>query len=527
MAGKKKAIKKEVKKEVKKDLKKTIAKRPNLKKVSMRKRTGAIHGRGGYWSDLGRSIGGGLGSAADSIISVGKAVTGVGDYSIKSNSLMETGGPPRIRNSKHSSIVHHEEYLCDIKGSVNFRIAQYPINPGVTSTFPWLASQAAAYEQWRPRGIIFSFRSSAGDAISSTNNAEGMIIMATEYNSNLPPFSNKQEMEDHEYRTAVKPSCNGLHGIECARGLTPLTQLYIRSGSNNGSNSANYNPLSYDLGQFYIATQGMQVDDITIGELWVSYELEFYKPTLSPVISNNIYQHWYWDSVMGDPPQAGQFFRNLRNVNTGETTSATANVLTGFNPGSYVMAIVQSNSAGNITLPNYTNFTLTNGIFVPFTQYSTTTAGNTTIGFPAGQSSTSVMILMAANFTGVGAITYSSGYTAGTISSFDVHLFPIGSGLQARSRKAVDWDPFAKISRRIDDLCRRLGFEDFQRVGCRSGSLIEDEKYYCPPPSPTSPKLLDRELPDLSRSQVDFATSLLTRLGAGRTSKTGSHVTAA
>lgn len=39
---------------------------------------------------------------------------------------------------------------------------------------------------------MYEYKSTSGDAISSTNNALGTVVMSAEYNVVSPPFSTKQ-----------------------------------------------------------------------------------------------------------------------------------------------------------------------------------------------------------------------------------------------------------------------------------------------------------------------------------------------
>jgi len=243
---------------------------------------------------FGESVGGGIGGmvagpagqALGSKIGKGaqqmfRAITGWGDYEIKGNSLM-TGGmtPPQIINSidRGGYIVRHREFLGDVLATTAFSLSSYRINPGV-STFPWLSCIADSFEEYKFRGLIFEFKSTSSDAVLSTaaSSALGTVIMATEYNVLNPNFPNKVSMENYEFANSAKPSECFYHPIECKANLTPISQLYVRSTPVPSGADARL----YDLGNFQIATVGMQAAGGIIGELWVTYEIELYKPKYS------------------------------------------------------------------------------------------------------------------------------------------------------------------------------------------------------------------------------------------------------
>jgi len=114
--------------------------------------------------------------------------------------------------------------------------------------------------------------------------------MATEYNSaDDIPYTSKHEMENQEFSNSVKPSKSVIHPIECSKYQNPMNIQYTRAGGV----PPNADIRMYDLGIFTIATQGMQDTAGTIGELWVSYEIEFFKPKQSGfenVVTNSYFR---------------------------------------------------------------------------------------------------------------------------------------------------------------------------------------------------------------------------------------------
>jgi hypothetical protein len=135
---------------------------------------------------------------------------------------------------------------------------------------------AQNFEQYKLRGVIFEFKSTSADALNSTNTALGEVIMATEYDSKKQDFASKLEMQNHEYAVAAKQSQSMLHPIECAHPLSTLDCLYLRTGQV----PVGADQRMYDFGKFQIATMGQQGSNVDVGELWVTYEVEFLKPRL-------------------------------------------------------------------------------------------------------------------------------------------------------------------------------------------------------------------------------------------------------
>jgi len=211
-----------------------------------------------------------------------KSITGMGDYEIRSNSLMGDGGSgdvPQFTNagSMRSVRIQHREYLQDVSSSTGFQNLTFAINPANAILFPWLSAMAQNFQEYKIHGMVFTFNSLSSDALNSTNTALGAVIMSTDYNSANQPYASKQAAENSEYTVSCKPSSSLQHGIECDPSMTVNQgHLYI-SPFNNGTTPAGQDIKTYNLALFQFMTQGSQAS-ATIGELWVSYDIELIKP---------------------------------------------------------------------------------------------------------------------------------------------------------------------------------------------------------------------------------------------------------
>lgn len=262
-----------------------------------RNRYPTVRGRGGYaedWSRTGSEWGGkfgglagGVADLASSIASkVGPVVEGLGVYKVRQNSLMtipEGMGPPTVRNAKDGRfIIRHREYIRDIVCPANnggaFVVQPFKINPGLQSTFPWLSTVAQNFQQYRIRGMLFEFKSNYSE-YNSAQAGMGTVILATEYDATLPPFTTKIDMENHQYAMSAKPSASQLHPIECDRGTAVLNELYVRQTVPDDNNDLRFS----DFGTFQVAHVGIPNSDtpINLGEIWVSFEIELLKPQLA------------------------------------------------------------------------------------------------------------------------------------------------------------------------------------------------------------------------------------------------------
>jgi len=236
-------------------------------------------------------------------------VTGHGDYNLSGNSFL-AGSPPSFLNSTKGMRVTHREYVQDIYGAASgtFTIAtglsQAPINPGLSSLFPWLSQIAANFENYRFLGLIFEYKSTSSNYVSSTG-ALGTALLATQYDVHSPAFTTKQQMDGYEFATSGRADATLIHPVECARGSDTLDTLLIRVGTSTSPVPTGADQSFYDIGELTVAAQGQNSGTAyAIGELWVSYDVLLTKPHISNSVSSTgltTLDMSHWQGVMGGP----------------------------------------------------------------------------------------------------------------------------------------------------------------------------------------------------------------------------------
>lgn len=333
---------------------------------------------------VGTLVGGALGKGLGSGI---HQVTGFGKYS----RIGEGNQIPQIVNrgsGKHGvTIINHREYLCDIITSATpgqFNLQNFFINPGQSATFPWLSQVAQNYEEYQMQGTLFEFRTMSADALNSTNTALGSVIMATEYNAANPNFQSKGEMESYEFSMSEKPSESMIHPIECDPKQTPVDRLYVRPGAL----PAGQDQRLYDLGNFQIATTGMQGASVNIGELWVSYQVALYKPKLYQSLGlDNGYYHSTSTTGITNATPLGTANTPLPGSNLGITITSgtTINFPLTQSPASYIVITRWQGGAVTWNPPSVNTSGLVSGaspnnIFLGGSQYSPQSLAGVTSG---------------------------------------------------------------------------------------------------------------------------------------------------
>jgi len=261
-----------------------IARKPKKQpKQSMTRLGSALRTLGGLG---GTALGGIVGmpmAGASTGTSLGAALSkwlGSGDYTIRSNSVVDKvgAGVPMMHQDGQSIIVRHKEYIMDIQSTTAFTVAaSFPINPGLSSSFPWLSSVAQQYQEYTIKGLVYHYVPTSGNSIASTNSALGSVILATNYRVSDPVYLNKVQMLNEYFSADSCPSQTFCHPIECNPKENPFQVQYVRtSGVPAGQDQK-----LYDLATLYVATTGQQAAGNTLGELWCTYEVELKKPILS------------------------------------------------------------------------------------------------------------------------------------------------------------------------------------------------------------------------------------------------------
>nr|BDF97680.1 capsid protein [Cressdnaviricota sp.] len=285
-------------------------------------------GRGGYWDDAFGWVGDKIGIGRDKGVGVGQQIWNTGVNALGS----AVGGPmggmaarylskaagfgryrrryrrgrgaygddvtveqniPSIVNPSEPNAVtiSHREFLGDVVSSTNFAIAyNIAINPGQALCMPWLAGIASHFEEYKLEGCIFKFVSTSG-SLSSTQ-ALGEIMMSVDYNSIDAALSNKQQLLTQVFSISKVPAFDA----ECPVETSP-TQSHF--GHSTRFVRTSYQPANtdirlYDVGKFYLATQGQVNSGVTLGELWVTYQVSLFKPQLP--LQSGLFSSLYYHS---------------------------------------------------------------------------------------------------------------------------------------------------------------------------------------------------------------------------------------
>lgn len=243
-----------------------------------------------------RTGGGALGAASGAPLGMGvsgsvmgsklgarlsKAI-GSGDYQIaadmKANSLFKGDGPT-MPSFGGSSVTRfkHREYIGDIYAGANnsFTLQKFPVQPSFRESFPYLAQISRNFTRYHMKGLIYEFVSTTSPYLAG--GAMGSVIMAMQYDPALPDYTSKPQMENSDFAVSARPDSSILYGVECAN--QPVGGYYLRSSASLATQPLNFT----DMGTMYVAVQNTTIASGTaLGELWVTYDVEFAIPLITP-----------------------------------------------------------------------------------------------------------------------------------------------------------------------------------------------------------------------------------------------------
>lgn len=303
----------------------------------------------GTFAKYGKQAGGYLGGlAGNSAIgakmgaAMGKAaakISGYGDYTIhegvnptaetltrvargiKGRGLQRYHHAPGILNTKGEMTLTHTEYIGEVlSGTANpsgFTSQTYGINAGNFACFPFLSTIANQFQEFDFHKLVFEYRPLVSESSSTTSGSllsMGSVVMATQYDSSVGPYPNKQQMENSDFAISCKPSECMMHPIECSHSHNPLGIFYTSPNtSTTNSGVSNADIRMQNLGLFQIASVGCPTaggNSVDLGELYCHYSVTLRKP-IEGNYGSVLSAHYTDNTATGNPFTTTPFGANV------------------------------------------------------------------------------------------------------------------------------------------------------------------------------------------------------------------------
>ena len=328
-------------------------------------------------------------------------MSGFGDYSggdTSANQIIEQGdAPPPLQVNGTQDLsgdiyIARREFVQNITvqssgaGTSGFQIIEFPLNPGLTTTFPWLSQLAQNFILYDFEGLIFQYVPTSGQYGSANSNALGKVVFCTQYDPDAPPFTSAVQMENYDYSNSCQPGDKMIHGVETARKQGTLNNYYIRTGTSAKDKTFT------DLGTFYVATEGIyqgQSGTAVVGELWVTYRIKLSRANLyGSLLGLNVDGDNHW----GRANLTNPFGDTNAYISSNSTLANSFNLTT----SATTMAAKASNSiGGSWSAPSRTRFIYTFPTNIVQGSYmiavSIVTVNNTDISFSPGPAATNAI----------------------------------------------------------------------------------------------------------------------------------------
>jgi len=312
---------------------------------------------------------------------------------------------PIIRATRDSSRIIHRELVASIVGSANFAVPfEFAMNPGISASFPWLATQAQAWETYRFNKLEFKYFTRTGST------TPGSILLVPDYDAaDAAPVSEQvaSSYEDVTEDVPWKDQC-------CTLRPSSLHSIGPKKFVRTGPLAANLDIKTYDAGNLFVATTDGTA--VSWGKLWVEYDVTLYTPQLPPTGAPLLSAQHFPNALNPTPTSANILGTAAGTLSPsgGSLVSVLGSVLTFNQPGLFEIYYNVNGTAVTIippTLGGGNTFSTTFG----FTGAGNARAGNTTING---------IIFAVVNAVTGGTVTFNNTITAGTSAELLVSQLP-------------------------------------------------------------------------------------------------------
>jgi hypothetical protein len=178
---------------------------------------------------------------------------------------------PSILASRDMSRIVHRELIGSVVGTVNFStngLGPFSLNPGLSTTFPWLSTQAVGWEQYRFNKLNFCYYTRTG------SNVPGSLMLIPDYDAADSAPISEQIASAYEDVSEDVPWKDIKCNLRPAAMHPDGPKKYIRTSGL----ASNLDIKTYDVGNLFVGTTDGTA--VPWGKLWVEYDVTLYTPQL-------------------------------------------------------------------------------------------------------------------------------------------------------------------------------------------------------------------------------------------------------
>lgn len=163
--------------------------------------------------------------------------------------------------------VHQTERIGTVVANTTagaFKADGYVINPADTTTFPWLSSIASLFDKYKFHKLKFTYINN----VATT--ASGNVSIGVDFDTlDSTPASSVGMSNLAKFRTFAPWRSEELDIPVNRRG----NNLWLYTSDSNSSAGSNVDLKTYNLGKFFVSTEGMSSGE-TAGYILVEYDVE-------------------------------------------------------------------------------------------------------------------------------------------------------------------------------------------------------------------------------------------------------------
>lgn len=184
----------------------------------------------------------------------------------------------QTNNTKSSSTIVKDEFVQQISGITTFADNIFSVNPGLTGTFPWLASIAQNYQRYKFDSLEFYYRPLV--SAYSTAGQIGKVVLSFNVDAADQAVSSISGLEN------ISPSADGMP-FEQIRLVVPPRDMNRQMDAHyvRGSVLPPGDIKTYDCGLLHVGVSGTS-NTSTIGELRVRYRVSFENSVVPSTLLN-------------------------------------------------------------------------------------------------------------------------------------------------------------------------------------------------------------------------------------------------
>jgi hypothetical protein len=175
---------------------------------------------------------------------------------------------PAVRTMPNGNVrITHTEYVSEVFGSVNYNTTGFIVQPGLSSSFPWLSLMAPLYETYTFNSLSFKY------VTQRATTTEGSVNLALDYDVQDTAPRSKVAIRSMQGCVRSAPWADCVYHSTVAD-LQKIKTRYIRTAV-----VASADAKTFDVGTFFVGTQGC-ASTAVLGELSVTYDITFQTPQL-------------------------------------------------------------------------------------------------------------------------------------------------------------------------------------------------------------------------------------------------------